>query len=155
MSSQMPLWTAHSESGRLQSLTCEEHVHETLSITSPSQQDRWLLPPLSPWHMKQCWGWVIGFHTEERQIYPHNGNQSAGLLLSLCERFRLHLHTTRCMRIHQKDTFQKISQASLLCFCSGKNPSLFVRHCAKWLKYIILSHYKMLKERHCCLSSTD
>lgn len=100
-------------------------------------------------------GVVLGFHTEERQIHPHNGNQSAGLLLSLCERFRLHLHTTRCMRIHQKDTFQKISQASLLCFCSGKNPSLFVRHCAKWLKYIILSHYKMLKERHCYLSSTD
>ena len=50
------------------------------------------------------------------------------------------------MRIHHKDTFQKISQAALLCFCSGRNPSLFVRHCAKQLKYIILSHYKMLRE---------
>lgn len=152
MSSEIPIRTAHSDWGRPQSMTCKEHVHKILSITSPSQPDRWLLPPFSLWPLKQCWGagpWVS---------YRGEANMFSQWKLirrsppKLPGRFRLQSHTIRGMRIHHKDKFQKISQASLLSSYSCRNPPLFVRHHAKWLKYIILSNYKILKERHCYLS---
>lgn len=48
------------------------------SLLHPSRTDGFYHhSPHGPWSSAEGRGWSLGFHTEERQIHPHNGNQSA------------------------------------------------------------------------------